>query len=291
MDRPNIVFLFSDQQRWDTVSSYGEPLGASFGLTPVLDRLAREGTLFERAFTCQPVCGPARACLQTGRYPTEVGCPVNDRMLPASAKGIARFLHDAGYETAYVGKWHLASHHSGEGRPDSVDHRTAAVPPELRGGYEDYWMAADVLEFTSHGYGGFVFDRNGQKREFTGYRADAVTDYALDYLRQPKEKPFFLFVSYLEPHFQNDTGRHEGPAGSKDRFRDFAVPADLEGLPGDWQEEMPDYLGCCESLDRNVGRIVETLKERGFYEHDPLLYIGSRLPFSHPQCGIQAFLS
>ena len=68
MRQPNIVFVFSDQQRWDTVGCYGQELN----VTPNLDRMAAEGIRFENAFTCQPVCGPARACLQTGKYATEV---------------------------------------------------------------------------------------------------------------------------------------------------------------------------------------------------------------------------
>ena len=68
MPPPNIIFLFSDQQRWDTCGCYGQPLA----ITPNLDRLAADGVRFEHAFTCQPVCGPARACLQTGKYATEV---------------------------------------------------------------------------------------------------------------------------------------------------------------------------------------------------------------------------
>ena len=78
MKRPNIIFYFSDQQRWDSLGCYGQPLD----VTPNLDRLARQGVRFENAFTCQPVCGPARACLQTGRYPTETGCYRNAIALP-----------------------------------------------------------------------------------------------------------------------------------------------------------------------------------------------------------------
>ena len=69
-DRPNILFVFSDQQRWDTLGCYGQPLE----VTPNLDRMAAEGVRFANAFTCQPVCGPARACLQTGKYATPEAC-------------------------------------------------------------------------------------------------------------------------------------------------------------------------------------------------------------------------
>ena len=112
MKRPNIVFLFSDQQRYDTVSCYGAVPGAPLGLTPNLDRMAAEGVRFDLAMTCQPVCGPARACLQTGLYPDSIGCTINDRALPGDVPTVASLMNAAGYETAYVGKWHLASQNS-----------------------------------------------------------------------------------------------------------------------------------------------------------------------------------
>ena len=272
MKKPNVLFLFSDQQRWDTVSCYGQPLGAHFCLTPNLDLLAAEGTRFDSAFTCQPVCGPARACIQTGLYPTRVGCHVNDRMLPQNADGIASYFNRAGYETAYVGKWHLASQYTYRPGKDTVDYTVSAVPPHLRGGYKDYWVASDVLEFTSHGYGGYMHDGDMNKREFAHYRADATTDFALEYLEKPKDKPFFLFVSYIEPHHQNDRDCYEGPIGSKERFKDFPVPGDLQGTHGDWREQMPDYLGCCQRLDENVGRIAALLKRTGQYENTVIFY-------------------
>ena len=90
---------------------------------------------------------------------------------------------DAGYETAYVGKWHLASDGELEKKP-TIDHTITAVPLELRGGYTGYWRAADVLEFTSHGYGGYVYDKDGNKLEFTGYRTDCLTDHAVRYIEE-----------------------------------------------------------------------------------------------------------
>ena len=271
-NRPNVLFLFSDQQRYDTVSCYGEEPGARLKLTPNLDRLAAEGTRFNHAYTCQPMCGPARACIQTGLYPDALGCHVNDRMLPEGTKTIAEYFNEAGYETAYVGKWHLASQYSFGNDPRKIDNKTKAIPEKYRGGYKDFWIASDVLEFTSHGYGGYMYDAEGKKREFTGYRVDATTDFALEYLQKPKDKPFFLFVSYIEPHYQNDHMHHEGPEGSREKYRDFPVPGDLEGTKGDWIEEMPDYLGCCRSLDENVGRLVDYLKKAGLYENTIIFY-------------------
>ena len=268
MATANILFIFSDQQRWDTCGCYGQPLD----ITPNLDELAREGTLFEHAYTCQPVCGPARGCLQTGQYAAEIGVHTNHRVLPFDIPTVPRYLSQAGYEVGYIGKWHLASCGPLDG-PDNF--RTRPVPPERRGGYTDYWLASDTLEFTSHSYDGYMFDADGNKREFPEgrYRADAETDWALEYLAtRTGDRPFFLFLSYIEPHHQNDHGHYEGPHGSKERFKDFHVPGDLAGMDGDWQAEMPDYLGCIHSLDENVGRIRAELERLGLADNTLVLY-------------------
>ena len=260
MKKPNIIFYFSDQQRADTVGCYGQKLP----VTPNLDSVAKEGTLFENAFTCQPVCGPMRACLQSGVYATQIGCYRNDIALPTDTKGIAHYLKEAGYDTAYIGKWHLAS--------DS-EHRlaTKATPKERRGGY-DYWRAADVLEFTSHGYNGYVFDENGNKLDFKGYRADRINDYAIEYVKKSHDKPFFMFVSHLEPHHQNDHLRFESPKGLKNSFKNYDVPGDLKGTLGDWRLQMPSYLACCNRVDYNFGKLIQTLKDEGIYDNTVIIY-------------------
>lgn len=270
MKRPNIIFYFSDQQRWDTLGCYGQPLP----VTPNLDRLAEEGVRFENTFTCQPVCGPARACLQSGKYATQIGCYRNAQALPRNITTLADYFHQAGYETAYVGKWHLASNRKSYTAPlDEENFETRAIPEERRGGYRDFWMASDVLEGTSHGYDGYVFGKDGEKHEFIGYRADAINNYAIHYLRQRAEDlPFFLFISQIEPHHQNDMGKFQGPDGSKERFGNYIPPADMKEGEGDWKENYPDYLGQCHSLDENVGRLVDTLKEKGLWENTILFY-------------------
>ena len=214
-----------------------------------------------------------RALFQTGKYPTETGCFRNNLMLPSNIKTLGEYMEkDAGYETAYVGKWHLASDGELEKKP-TIDHTITAVPLELRGGYTGYWRAADVLEFTSHGYDGYVFDENNNRIDFKGYRADCINQFALDYLDQyTGEKPFFMTVSQIEPHHQNDHNHYEGPNGSKQRFADFVLPEDLKALGGNAAEEYPDYLGQCASLDENLGKLVEKLKEKGLYENTVILY-------------------
>ncbi|MDO5325506.1 MAG: sulfatase-like hydrolase/transferase [Clostridia bacterium] len=264
MASPNIIFYFSDQQRWDTLGCYGQKLPT----TPVLDALAAEGTLFQHAFTCQPVCGPARACLQSGMYATEVNCHKNHRILPENMDTLARRLNSAGYLTAYVGKWHLASN-------DEASYRESAVPEARRGGYQ-YWMAADTLEMTSHGYNGYVFDGDMNRHDFVGHRVDCINAYAIDFLHQYAEKkeqrPFFLFVSQLDPHHQNDHNRYEGPDNSKRRFADYEAPPDLAGTGGDWRENFPDYLGQCNLLDQNVGKLMDTLEALGLKDNTVFLY-------------------
>ncbi|MCK4657735.1 MAG: sulfatase-like hydrolase/transferase, partial [candidate division Zixibacteria bacterium] len=101
--RPNVVVILTDQQRWDTAGAYGNPMN----LTPNFDRLARNGTLFEHMFTSQPVCGPSRSCLQTGRYATTTGVFKNGLGLREDALTLGRLFRQGGYRTGYIGKWHL----------------------------------------------------------------------------------------------------------------------------------------------------------------------------------------
>jgi choline-sulfatase len=116
--RPNVLVFFTDQQRWDSLGVHGNPLD----LTPNLDRVATNGTNMTHSFTPQPVCAPARSVLQTGRYATNTGVFRNSPALSPDTPTLARHLGAAGYDTAYIGKWHLA------------DSGVRPVPPELRGG-------------------------------------------------------------------------------------------------------------------------------------------------------------
>ena len=266
--RPNIVFFFTDQQRPDTCGCYGQKLP----ITPRLDQMAEEGIRFQNAFSPQPVCGPFRAILQSGKYATETGCFRNNIMLPHNIKTLANYIEEAGYETAYIGKWHLAS--TGElEKPPTIDHATTAIPLEYRGGYTGFWRTADVLEFTSHGYNGYVFDENNNRIDFEGYRADCITDMALDFFKErDKEKPFFMTISHIEPHHQNDHKHYEGPIGSKEKYANFEVPPDLAAFDGDYMEEYPDYLGQCASLDENLGKVIDRLKAEGLYDNTVIIF-------------------
>ena len=104
-NKPNIIVFFTDQQRWDTSGLHGNPLS----LMENFDHYAQEGTHLFNSFTCQPVCGPARASLQTGKYATKTGVFRNHITLNKNQKTLAQYLNKEGYETAYIGKWHLGS--------------------------------------------------------------------------------------------------------------------------------------------------------------------------------------
>jgi uncharacterized sulfatase len=120
-----------------------------------------------------------------------------------------------------------------------------------------------------------MFDGNGDKRHFPKgrYRVDVLTDWVLEYLEsRDMDKPLFLFISYIEPHHQNDHNQFEGPNGSKKRFADYNIPGDLADAKGDWRKEMPDYLGCCWSLDQNVGRIKDKMEQLGIADNTLLIY-------------------
>lgn len=259
--QPNILFFFTDQQRADTVGCYGNTLG----LTPNLDAMAAEGVRFDLAFTAQPVCGPARSLLQTGLYPTQTGCFRNGIPLPLDARTIAHELRDAGYEVGYIGKWHLA----GRGR-----YEPQWVPQERRGGYQDHWLGADLLEFSSSAYGGGYYDAENQFVPFQGFRVDSQTDHVLEYLRtRDGERPFFLFLSYLEPHHQNNLDRYVAPKGYRERYEEYPIPGDLAQFHGgDWQENLPDYYGICANLDENLGRIRVELERLGLAEDTIIIY-------------------
>ncbi|MBS5736751.1 MAG: sulfatase-like hydrolase/transferase [Clostridiales bacterium] len=264
--KKNIIFYFTDQQRSDTCGCFGQPLD----ITPNLDALASEGVKFDNAFTPQPVCGPCRSIFQTGKYATDTGCYKNGVPLPDNVKTLANYIEEAGYETAYIGKWHLAGNND---ENDFRDYTFKGIPPEKRGGYSGFWRASDVLENTSHGYDGYVFDENEEKREFKGYRVDGINDFALEFLENRDEnRPFFLTVSHIEPHHQNDRDRYEGPKGSKEKFADFILPKDLEALGGNAEKEYPDYLGQVNSIDKNLGKIIEKLKEKGLYENTVVIF-------------------
>ncbi|MFI6479219.1 sulfatase-like hydrolase/transferase [Nonomuraea sp. NPDC050663] len=245
---PNVIVLLTDQQRWDTV-------GPEF--TPTLDRMARYGTQATVALTPQPVCAPARAALQTGRYPTTTGVYRNDRVLPESERTLAHHFDRAGYATGYIGKWHLASQDP--------------VPPEERGGYQS-WLAANLLEFTSDAYRTVVFDDAGEPVMLPGYRSDALVDAAVRFIADHHDEPFFLFVSFLEPHHQNEVDNYPAPDGYEERYQGRWLPPDLAALGGTAAQHLGGYLGQIKRLDEGLGRLLDALRSMDLLDDTIVAY-------------------
>ena len=251
--KPNVIVFFTDQQRWDTTGVHGNPLG----LTPNFDRMARAGTDVHYSITCQPVCGPARSCLQTGMYATNTGVIHNGLTLADDAVTLAQCFNDAGYTTGYIGKWHLASQDP--------------VLEDERGGYH-YWLASNLLEFTSDAYDTLVYDNDGDEVKLPGYRVDALTDAVIRYIDAHQEEPFFLFVSYLEPHHQNYTDDYPAPDGYREEYTGRWTPPDLTALGGSSPRQLGGYFGMVKRLDEALGRVQDALKSLKLTDDTVLLY-------------------
>jgi len=257
--KPNVIVFFTDQQRWDTTGFHGN----REGLTPNLDRMAANGTDVHRCFTSNPVCGPARATLQTGKYPASVGVHRNNLTLETNHPTLAQCFNEAGYHTGYIGKWHLV-------KSDDVASK-GAVPEELRAGYK-YWMAANVAEFVSDSYHAVLYDNDGKEHRPAGYRVDAYTDIAVDYIEAHKDEPFFLFMSFLEPHFQNNHDNYWAPDGYSRLYADAYVPPDLRSLHGNTFQNMGGYYGMVKRLDEAYGRVLDALKSLDLLEDTIVLF-------------------
>lgn len=253
-NQPNVIVFFTDQQRWDTAGIHGNPLD----LTPNFDRLAAAGTHVSQSFTCQPVCGPARSCLQTGLYATKSGCWRNGIPLPAGSRTLANLFGEAAYDTAYIGKWHLASQDP--------------VPPAERGGY-DFWLAANTIEFTSDAYDTVVYDSNSQPIKLPGYRVDALTDAAIRYIDgRSSDRPFYMFLSFLEPHHQNHRDDYPAPDGYAERYTGRWTPPDLTALVGSAPQHLGGYYGMVKRLDEALGRLRDALISLRMWDDTILLF-------------------
>jgi arylsulfatase A-like enzyme len=252
--RPNVIVVLTDQQRWDTTGVHGNPLD----LTPVFDEFARSGTHVAQAVTPNPVCAPARASLQTGMRGTTTGCYRNNVPLPSDSRTLAHYFGDAGYKTGYIGKWHLAS--------------SDPVPPEERGGYES-WLAANALEFTSDAYRTIMFDDAGEPVMLPGYRSDAVYDAAIRFVADnvtppgaapSSVRPFFLFISQIEPHHQNEVDTYPAPTGYAERYDGRWMPRDLAALSGgpraNATRHLGGYCGQIRRVDEGLGRLFDALR-------------------------------
>lgn len=244
--RPNIVYVLVDQWRAQAFGYAGDPNVK----TPHLDALAGQSVQFENAVSVCPVCTPHRAALMTGRHPLSTGMFLNDLHLPSGEVCMAELFREAGYETAYIGKWHLDGHGRG-----------AFIPRERRQGF-DYWK---VLECTHEYNASHYYEGEDQtKRMWKGYDAFAQTEDAQTYIREHAkgDKPFLLVVAYGPPHAPH----HTAPPEYKALYPADSIqlrPNVPDALRQAVQREAQGYYGHCTALDRCVGDLLKTLGETG----------------------------
>lgn len=266
--RPNVILYHSDQFRWDFVCAAGQN---PMDFTPNLDTMYRRGTVFENFVTNQPLCSPSRSCLMTGQYATTTKVWRNGPGLVPDAVTIATEFKKAGYSANYIGKWHLAP-------LDRVG--VGAVPLQYRGGFTDFWVAANAPEESTQPYNSQFWNRDNQPVAYGDdvYRVDFLTRQAQSFLRMKHEKPFLLVISQLEPHQQNgpcgdnDVFGFVPPRGYAEKFRSPYVPADLKALPGDWPYELNKYYGDIKAIDESLGRIFQTLKEENLEDETIVIF-------------------
>jgi arylsulfatase A-like enzyme len=275
--RPNIVYIMSDDHAAHAIGAYGSKINQ----TPHLDRLAKEGVRLNHCYATNSICTPSRATILTGKYSHINGVPVFNRFDGAQPTA-AKYLQAAGYYTGMFGKWHLGSDPTGFDKwtilpGQGAYHNPAFLEPEGR-------------------------------RVVQGYVTDIITDMTIDFIRErPKDKPFFVMCHHKAPHrnWQPDE-KHRAMFADKvipepaTLYDDYATRTDAirecrqkvfsdlnrndlkgdppAGLAGDalhkwmYQRYMQDYLACVQSIDDNVGRLLDWLDGHGLRDNTVVIY-------------------
>lgn len=296
-DKPNLLFLWTDEQRADTLAAYGN---RRFRV-PVLNRLAAESVVFERCYDTQPVCTPARSTVLTGQWPHANGCIANNIALRAETPCLPELLGDSAYRTAYMGKWHLGDElfpqHGFTGWVGMED------------GYDSYFSAGRSRETRSsyhhflleHGYkpdagNGSRFSRGFAVRRKPEHAKPAfLAQEACRFMRENSADPWLLHVNFLEPHMPffgpyNDLHTaEEAPvpanypgdrvAREPERYRRTRAAQLARGIEGQnlrtregWQRLNRNYAGLCSLVDEALGRILWTLEATGQVENTIVVF-------------------
>jgi arylsulfatase A-like enzyme len=246
---PNVVFVLADEWRAQDVGYNGN----KDVLTPNLDRLAQKAVNFTNTISTTPVCCPYRGSLLTGQYPLTNGVFVNDVLLNPEANTLGKSFKAAGYETAYIGKWHLDGHG-----------RSSFIPVERRQGF-DYWK---VLECTHDYNNSWYWGNDDKKAKWEGYDAYAQTVDAADYIRARKQsdKPFFMILSWGPPHTPFQTA----PESFKKIYREKVLNV-RNNVPDELKqkaiEDMIGYYAHISALDSCIGILQQSLMESGLDEN------------------------
>lgn len=282
--RPNILMICSDQFRTDFVGANGENPSVK---TPNLDALVARGTNFKKAVCNQPLCSPSRASFLAGVYATKAKVWRLGLELDHSIPSIATTLKSSGYETAFIGKWHVSGEEEGS---NTKSGKGWVAPGPSRAGF-DYWEGANVLELTSGPYGGSYWDNSGKDLNFSGeYRVDWMAGRMERWLDQKHDKPWLCFFSILEPHQQNPRSKTDveamvPPKRYENTYEDPFVPQDLRDLPGNWRSHLPGYYGCVQAVDDAVGRVVKKLEATGQLENTVIVFFSDHGCHFHTRMG------
>lgn len=261
-DAPNVLLVLSDAHRANVLGCYGDTQVA----TPRFDAFAAEGARFEIALSNTPMCRPYRASLMTGSFAHHTGMvtnrsdlnpgvDANGQWTPGDLPTLGDAFASAGYACGYVGKWHLGS--------ASVD------PGPLRFGFDDSWAAATS---PTHTYDSWVYATGADELVRGGgrFRAAMEVDLLLDFVRAPRERPFFGVLSWGPPHapfepppeFRRE--RFVEPAPNLTRTREFQIDSVLQSLTG--------YYGLVEAIDREFGRLLDGLDDAGVARDTIVIY-------------------
>lgn len=267
--RPNVVVILSDQLRRHALGCYGDPNVA----TPHTDRLAAEGVAFDTACSTYPICVPFRFTLMTGEYAHSRMIPgIEWRMSPAE-RTLADELNEGGYETVYVGKWHLHGGHLHLPGYSAVQVNRTAVPPLYQGRWR-HWYGFELR----NGPHDTCYYRGADPTPIPieGYQTDGLFDLAMDHLRdRQSDQPFFTVISVEPPH-----PPYEAPADKEAEWRDreIELPPNFK-LPDDpavaerLMAEFRIYYAMVENLDDNVGRLRAFLAEQGLADDTIVVYL------------------
>ena len=282
-NRPNVIYVMADQLRHDAMGYAGNMKAK----TPNLDKLAGESLNFTNCVSVSPVCAPHRASLLTGKYSSSTGMVVNELRINPNQTSIAHVVNDYGYNTGYIGKWHLYANEAGN--HDEV--RNAYIPPgPYRLGFNGEWKA---FNFHHNNYSGYYFEDTPEKLQYEkAYEPEAQFDMAIDFVNRHanEENPFFLMLSVGVPH---DPWRKEDvPEKYYEMFEEeeFRLPLSWKDSPdplmdrntdphrwlNHWKKKIPEfkrgYHAQVASLDDYMGKLVRTLDSLGLSENTILVF-------------------
>lgn len=252
--KPNLLFVFSDQQAWDMVGCYGNEQIR----TPRLDRFAGEGVRFADCVSTCPVCTPYRGILLSGMHSLYNGAVVNDwQLLPGEGRHFGEVLRDGGYRTGYVGKWHLYG-----------GNRNRPIPPGPHRHGFDHWFQSNNCHVNFHPGHCFWWNEAGEKVPFDVWEPYGQTRQACDFLDTcTADQPFALFVSWHPPHDHSGLGVYEGYDAPPELLASYDIDA-LRLRPNtpdtpQHRTMLHGHMAMCTMVDDCFGTLVDHLAARG----------------------------